>query len=167
MFKAGGCKSYRNYQSRAKDAHIAAGFEVSPQLDRMLRLCRQAVIRGLAGPVRSEAFCLERVCSALEGVTEAISIGGPVFPLAIVVTAVFFLLRELEAASATWDDVVMSDDAKTITLTLPSSKTDWAAKGCRSTWGCVCLQGRPCVCHTMMGYRKWTLQRQDLVSRAT
>lgn len=78
-------------------------------------------------------------------------------------TAVFFLLRELEAASATWEDVVVSEDAKTITLTLPSSKTDWAAKGCRRTWGCVCSQGRPCVYHTMMDYRKWTLQRQNLV----
>ena len=49
LFKAGGYKSYRNYQSRAKDAHIAAGFEVTPELERMLRLCRKAVIRGLAG----------------------------------------------------------------------------------------------------------------------
>ena len=114
LFKAAGYRSYRNYLSRARDEHLALGYEISPQLERMCRLCRKSVVRGLAGPS---------------------SQGGPIFPLALVATSVFFLLREIEAASASWRDVVLAEDRRTVTFTLPSSKTDWSAKGCRRSWG--------------------------------
>ena len=154
LFKAGGYKSYRNYISRLREDHIAAGHEVPAQLDQMIRLCKKSVIRGLAGALRSEAFPLEDVCAALTGRTEPLVSGGPVFPLALFVLATLFLLRELEAASATWSDIVLNDTAKTVTLTLPSSKTDWAAKGCRRTWGCTCHLAKPCAYHTASHYKR-------------
>ena len=159
LFKAAGYRSYRNYIGRAKDEHLSRGHDISPQLERMIRLCRRSVIRGLAGPVRSEPFSFEDVCEALKDRVQPIVQAGPIFPLALVVTAVFFLLRELEAAAASWQDVVFAEDRFTVTLTLPSSKTDWSAKGCRRTWGCLCSRGKPCVYHTLLRYRAIAKER--------
>ena len=133
LFKAAGYRSYRNYLSRARDEHLALGYEISPQLERMCRLCRKSVVRGLAGPS---------------------SQGGPIFPLALVATSVFFLLREIEAASASWRDVVLAEDRRTVTFTLPSSKTDWSAKGCRRSWGAYApWANHAFIYHILLRYR--------------
>ena len=109
--------------------------------------------------MRSEAFAFENVCHSLEGRIRPLSKGGPLYPLALIVTAVFFLLRELEAASASWQDVVLNEGASCVTLTLPSSKTDWSAKGCRRSWGCDCHLGKPCVYHTLRRYKHFAEER--------
>ena len=162
LFKAGGYKSYRNYISRVREDHIAAGYDISAQVDQMIRLCKKSVVRGLAGAVRSEPFSFEAVCTVLGDRILPIAAGGPHFPLALFVLATLFLLRELEAASATWADIVLNEVAETVTLTLPSSKTDWAAKGCRRTWGCTCSLGKPCAYHVAVRYRELAARHGSL-----
>ena len=56
LFKAAGYRSYRNYISRARDEHLALGHEITPKLERIMRLCRRSVVRGLAGAREVRGF---------------------------------------------------------------------------------------------------------------
>ena len=50
----------------------------------------------------------------------------------------FFLLRELECASAQHKDMTLDHKAQTVTLRLSVSKNDPRAIGCSRKWGCIC-----------------------------
>lgn len=58
LFKYGGYKSFKNYLSRAKEFHIMSGHDWTDRLDVVSKKCAQSVLRGLAGPTRSESFDL-------------------------------------------------------------------------------------------------------------
>ena len=60
LFKAGGYKSYKNYLSRLKDAHVMMGYPWTDLLQRVAQKCSRSALRGLAGPSRSEPFDLIR-----------------------------------------------------------------------------------------------------------
>eukprot|EP00435_Cladocopium_sp_Y103_P035473 s1409_g9.t1 len=106
-----------------------------------------SVTRGLAGARRSEAFDLCAVVKALEGVQANLADDGPVHPLAMVVCATYFMLRELEASAVDRSDVMFGEES--VTLALPVSKTDWEAKGCSRTWSCICDRSLPCPFHIL------------------
>lgn len=148
MFKSGGYRSFKNYLSRAKDHHLQLGYQWNESLNRTSQKCARSVLRGLAGASRSEAFDLTKVVKALDGRDATLAEGGPEHPLALIVCATFFLLRELEASAVDRADVIFSEGA--VTLSLPVSKTDWEAKGCKRTWSCVCDRELPCPYHILL-----------------
>lgn len=150
LFKAGGYKSYKNYISTAKDLHIAEGYAWSDQLWRITQKCAKSVLRGLGGPVRSEQFDLLQVIRYLEHHSGPLARGGPKHPLAMVLCATFFMMRELEVSAIEMEDVTFTETS--IAINLPVSKVDWAAKGCRRTWTCVCSKGYPCPVHVLKSH---------------
>ena len=108
------------------------------------------VLRGLGGPTRSEAFDLEMVVNHLLVHDVEVAQDGPESPLAAIVVGTFFLLRELELSAIDVGDVTFTEN--TITLSLPVSKVDWQAKGCRRTWNCICGQGYHCPVHILKDF---------------
>ena len=150
LFKIGGYKSFKNYLSRIKEHHVDSGFVWTQSLQNVSRRCTRSVLRGLGGPTRSEAFDLEKVVNHL--LLHPIRVGqdGPESPLAAIVVGTFFMLRELELSAIDVGDVMFTEN--TITLSLPVSKVDWQAKGCRRTWNCICGQGYHCPVHILKDF---------------
>ena len=150
LFKRGLYKSFKNYASRAKDHHLSLGYEWSEGLNRTMQKCSRSVLRGLAGPSRSEPFDFPAVVKLLRHTDLGDIEGGPVHPLAMVVCSTYFLLRELEASSIDRGDITLHDSQ--VTLSLPVSKTDWEAKGCKRTWSCLCDRDLPCPFHILKSH---------------
>lgn len=150
LFKASGYRSYKNYLSRAKDQHLTLGYEWSDHLTRVAQKCTRSVLRGLAGSVRSEAFEFVKVVEVLQNGQGLAHDGAPVHPLPMIVTATYFMLRELEVSAVELSDVTFTSDS--VSLHLPVSKTDWAAKGCTRTWSCICDRDLPCPYHILRRY---------------
>ena len=116
MFKSGGYKSYKNHLSRAKDHHLQLGYQWTEALNRTSQKCARLVLRGLAGASRPEAFDLKAVVSCLDGMESNKVDGCPAHPLALVVCATFFMLRELEASAVDRADVMFSEGSVTLSL---------------------------------------------------
>ena len=49
------------------------------------------------------------------------------------------MIRELEGAVAKVSHMTLSEEDLTVTWALPVSKTDFAATGCKRSWGCTCI----------------------------
>ena len=147
LFKVGGYKSFKNYLSRAKDQHLQLGHSWTEALNRTSQKCVRSVTRGLAGATRSEAFDIVSVVGALQSNDHSLADGGPKHPKAMVVCSTYFMLRELEASAVDRNDIVFGDAE--VTLSLPVSKTDWEAKGCRRTWACICDRQLICPFHVL------------------
>ena len=126
LFKLGAYKSYKNYLSRIKELHQESGYVWSHALQSSARRCTRSVLRGLGGPVRSEAFDLDRVVAFLKHSNIDIAEDGPEPPLHAVVMGTYFLLRELELSAIDMEDVTFTND--TVTLNLPVSKVDWTGR---------------------------------------
>ena len=148
LFKAGGYKPFKNYVSRIKEHHIMAGFGWTERMALIMARCTRSVLRGLAGSKRSEAFEWTKVFTYLRDKPHQVSHNGPLHPYPMIVTATYFMLRELEASAVDVQDVSFS--ANSVTLALPVSKTDWSAKGCRRTWSCLCDKSLTCPFHVLM-----------------
>ena len=147
LFKAGGYKSYKNYLSRVKDAHVMAGHPWADLLQRVAQKCSRSALRGLAGPSRSEPFDLVRVFQAALKTEGAVCEGGPSHIAPMIVCATFFMLREIEASGVQVNDVTFGHQC--VTLCLPVSKVDWKAKGARRTWQCICDSFSVCPLHVL------------------
>jgi hypothetical protein len=102
------------------------------------------VLRGPAGPSRSDAFDFERAIRGLSNHKGQLTDDGPTEPVAMFVCFTYIMLRELEASESAVDveDVFFTD--KEATLTLPVSKIDWQAKSCRRSRKCLCDKGLVC-----------------------
>lgn len=148
LFKAGTYRSYKNYIGDIKDLHIAEGFPWTDQLWRITRKCAKSVLRGLPGPSRSEPFDVVDVAKFLMSRSGPLSNTGPVNPLAMVVCATYFMMRELEVSAIDMDDVTFTDGS--VSINLPVSKVDWSAKGCRRSRSCICDKGYPCPVHILL-----------------
>jgi hypothetical protein len=59
-----------------------------------------------------------------------------------------FLLREVELAGITFENVTLNNELREVTLKLTSSKSDFMALGTTRTWGCTCgVSTLPCPFH--------------------
>ena len=115
LFKIGACKSFKNYLSRIKELHTEWGYPWTMPLANAAKRCTRSVLRGLGGPVRSEAFDLEQVVNWLQSGNHVDTHqDGPRSPLAAVIVGVYFLLRELELSAIDMEDV--SFTSSTVTL---------------------------------------------------
>ncbi len=134
--KLGRYRSAPNLMSRAKQEHIALGFEWDAFLDQCAARCLRSVARGI-GPARQSAvYDLERV--ATTDFWLPVVDAGPLGISCCLVVGPFFMLRELEAASAKLGHVVFTSAPPQVHWELPTSKTDLQALGVARTWGCVC-----------------------------
>ena len=111
LFKLGAYKSYKNYLSRIKELHQESGYVWTHALQSSARRCTRSVLRGLGGPVRSEAFDLDRVVAFLKHSNIDIAEDGPEPPLHAVVVGTYFLLRELELSAIDMEDVAFTNDS--------------------------------------------------------
>ena len=150
LFKAGGYKSYKNYLSRIKDAHVMAGYPWTDILQRVAQKCSRSALRGLAGPIRSDAFELLRAYDAAKSLKQAVCEGGPVHPAPMIVCATFFMLREIEASGIQVVDLTFGHQS--VTISLPVSKVDWKAKGTKRTWQCICGTYDICPFHVILDH---------------
>ena len=90
--------------------------------------------RGAGPPRQSEPLNFELLANLQLG-WEPLVVGGPVNTHAIVVLFTFFMVRELEGAVAKVAHLSLDEDELTVTWSLPVSKTDYAATGCKRSWG--------------------------------
>ncbi len=144
LFKAGGYRGFPNYLSRAKEAHIAAGFAWTEQLALEERKSRHSVSRGQGPPRQSACFDLCRLFE--RGAVSDSPAEAPVMFVEACVVACFWMLREIELAHLMHADVRVDSVLEVATLRLSVSKTDPQAFGCDRSWGCVCGNSSPQPC---------------------
>ena len=139
--KHAGYRSWPNYASRIREAHINAGFIISPQLELAFRAARRSVLRGI-GPSKQAMSLDLAAAAALDGDDVIITKAMPIAGVSVFIMAAFFLLREIEMAALCFCHVVTDKAKECVTLELSISKADPDARGCRRAWG-VPMRRRP------------------------
>ena len=132
--KMRGSRSFSNYISRAKKAHIAARHELEAAQGT------RSVTRGQGRLRQSAPLPVENVAE-LELGFQALCQGGLVNPGDAAVLGSAFMLREIELAAARLSHVHVDINARSFSLKLPISKTDHTATRCIHSWSCVCDPG--------------------------
>ena len=141
LFKAGSYLSFDNYMMRAKSEHLALGLtgagawtiELSTAMRDAIRSCERG-----AG-VSRQSKPLDAIAVAnLDLPDTPLVTGGPVAPADFAIAGCFFLLREVELASARAEHVTVAAGQQAVTWLLPTSKTDHKAVGVSRTWDCCC-----------------------------
>lgn len=135
MFKKGGYRSFPNYISRAKEEHVQ-WHEWTDQLAQASRKIQRSVPRGLGEGRQSAEHSLTKIAK-LKVDDEPVVEGGPIGPKNFVVSAPFFMLRELEASTSMANHIEWTNDNK-VKRWLPAPKTDIMAKRTSLSWGCTC-----------------------------
>ena len=139
LLKIGGYRSSSNYIDVARTKHVELGYTWGPDLDLARRRFILSTRRGAGPPRQSEPLNFELIAKLDLG-WDPIVPGGPVNSRAVAVLSTFFLLREIEGAAARISHLSFNKPELTITWSLPVSKTDYTARGCSRTWGCICPQ---------------------------
>ena len=140
-FKACGYRSFANYMSKAKEHHIQLYQEWGPDLALEARRAGRSVTRGIGPVTQRTPLDVDKLMEsqAFDPVAwHPMTPDGPVGPYQLVILGTFFLLREAEASLLLTASVKLDTLAMTVTLKLPSSKTDAAAASVDRTWGCLC-----------------------------
>ena len=146
-------RSFSNYASWAKGAHIELGYEWTQQLALELTQAGRSLGRGLGPARQSAAFCLDKLANAQ---AHAVRVpGGPSHPRHAILLGSLWVLREIEIAWSKWEDITIREDGKVVLWTLTASKTDPAAKSCTRKWGCLCAELGQHICpyHVMIDYK--------------
>ena len=155
LMKAGGYSSFRNYLSAAKSYHIKAGNLWTPQLDKCARDCVRSVLRGLGPAKRSDPLEFEKAASVLQRWPwNTDDDSRPVDSKAMVLTAVLFMMREIEVSSALLHEFSVLDDGSSCQILLPVSKKDSCGRGTVRTLECMCDLGSICLPHYMAAYMR-------------
>ena len=134
----------------------------------------RSVIRGIGPPKRSAPILME-VLARLPEPAAAPARTGPAQPRAAAITAVWWLLREIELAALTCDKKCVRLDAEKqeVTLWLPVSKTDPQGRGAARTHGCCCLARselageKICPYHTLKRHLRRRCEALQLSDRAS
>ena len=131
---------------------------IGPEAARLKRSC----MRGIGQAKQTHALPLRRM-GELTGAQEPWTPGGPMAPRDTLVLGSWFLMREIEMASAKVGDVTVAWTAKEFSLTLPCSKSDPRAVGMTRTHGCLCDQSdngeEDPTCPFHVGWRQLSLAR--------
>ena len=138
--KAGGYRSAAGYVSLYRTHCARAGHGFGPELAVAARDAARSCARGLGGPVRATPLPLEQLHRLTGGRAPWVA-GGPCSPRNAVVTGTWWLLREIELSTLPAHLVEVSkgtDGLPVVSLTLPASKTDQAARGAARCHRCRC-----------------------------
>ena len=165
MFKKGRYRSFGNFASRSKEAHIVSGYAWTQQLEIERKSCHRSVMRGIGPPRQSGEFSLGLIFG-LGIMHQALICGAPVMAVASTVIATFWLLREIEMSHLRHRHVALDRIRGTARLTLSASKTDPEAFGCTRSWGCVCqgVKTQPCgycAVVAVVEYNERTFRQED------
>lgn len=137
ILKASGYRATKNYLASIKRAHRLAGFAWDDQLDLAATSFTASTLRGLGPGRQSCPLPFEKLTSLpIDDLVQ-----NPRFPVApsfCIVLFTFYLLRELECATAEFVDMNLDREQRKARFTLSVSKSDPRALGCDRTWGCVC-----------------------------
>ena len=163
-FKSCGYRSFANYLTRAKEQHIQMFQEWGPDLVLEGRRSVRSVTRGIGPVAQRTPLDIDRILQGqLDdplGAQPLVS-QGPIGPHQLVVIGTFFMLREAEASLLLTANVKIDDWSKSVTLKLPSSKTDPAAASVDRTWGCLCNTHQEVGCPYHQAHTQMTqLQRK-------
>lgn len=148
-------RSFDNYASRAKRAHIEAGGVWTQDLELEVKDASRSVNRGIGPPRQSAPLPMDKLIRV--GSDTAVHCDhGPIDPVRAITIMCHFVVREIEAAFALAKHWKFDHEAKTITWHLPVSKTDPTAVGCFRSWGCICVPPKTssldCPWHTACEY---------------
>lgn len=147
LFKAGKYRSFPNYLSAAKIAHVEAGHHWDQQVELVAKWVSRSVLRGIGPARQSCAFKMSRLL-ALPRSMRALAEGGPQWPVHAVLLGTLYLMREVELAATQVRHLSFNHDLQEVTWELSMSKTDPLALGTRRTWGCLCgVPALPCPYH--------------------
>lgn len=135
LMKAG-YTSAEGYLVEAKCAHIEEGWEWTPQLDRFFKMAKRACARGKGPEKRAPEVRIDKWWSKRMGVTN-----GPAsvfFPNELFVLAACFLLREIELAAFSVEELKVDRALQQVCLQWNVSKMDPTAKGIQRVLKCQC-----------------------------
>ena len=159
LMKLDGYRSFANYLSWAKGAHILRDHQWTPRLELELKQGSRSVARGLGVARQSGALVLSEVAK-LKQRFDDLPVDLPFAPVPAVLLGSLWILREIELAWATWQDVAIDESGMVVSWFLPVSKVDPTAKANTRSWGCLCnsLQQSGCPYHIMLAHRKALLE---------
>lgn len=145
ILREAGFRAIMNYVSEAKDRHLRAGYQWSPQLQATFQDCKRASKRAQGEQKRAEETKPDwwqtlHDTWGLVPQAELVHSQGPFGGIPVFALGISFLLRETELAHLALSKGSVKVDRKerTITLCLSVSKTDVAGKGVRRTLKCSC-----------------------------
>ena len=166
QMKCGGYRTFPNYVTAMKAVH-KKGFTWDGGLDDCRHDCEASTQRGI-GPSRQSLELPVSELSSLELPCEPLVPDGPVCPLYWATLSAFHVLRGAESACALASSLQICASTVTETWSLPVSKTDPQAVGCRRSWGCVCSgtpprslpssSSRPCPYHAAVGLKAYLVE---------
>ena len=163
MLKAGGYKSAESYVREYRGACERRGHGFDVVLARAARDTIRSCMRGIGGPVRAAPLPFQQL-RHLPGDDGPWSSGGPLFPRNLMVLGAWFMLREVEAATAKVENVKVDTSEvlgePRVHWSLPASKTDQAALGVNRSHGCLCVGKADPLCPA---HAAWDQQRRLLL----
>ena len=133
LFKKGRFRAVASYVSAAKDRHIELEYPWSAHLSRAVRRTVRSVLRG-----RGAAALDVPGLAALRLPFDPEAPRHPLGLRAALATRIMFCMREIEFSHLKVKHVKFDMSLQTVTLYLPSSKTDCAGTGRSRSWGCLC-----------------------------
>ena len=138
QMKTAAYRSFPNFVSAVKEVHLDQGYTWSADLERTRLKCKASTQRGIGPPKQCTEIDLGKI-AGLELGTDPIVPDGPINPAHWANICAFHVLRGAESACALASSLIIDETTLTETFWLPASKTDPQARGCKRTWGCVCL----------------------------
>jgi hypothetical protein len=155
LFKRGGYRSFANYATAIKSAHVGAGYEWDQLLSHTMTWCTRSVMRGVGPARQSQPFWFKGLLSLNRSPAPLVS-GGPHGPIHMALLATMFLLREVEVSNSLISAWSFNVPELELTWHLPSSKSDSAALGTSRSWGCLCgLDSVCCPFHVALQHITW------------
>ena len=111
LFKAAGYRSYPNYVSAVRSAHIEAGHDWHQLLQHTSAWVTRSVLRGIGPARQSCAFSFDKLQQLPRYATALVEM-GPGNPVVFSLLATIFLLREVEASTARVSAWSFDDEAQ-------------------------------------------------------
>ena len=140
-FKSCGYRSFANYLAKAKEQHILLYGDWGASLSLEAKRAVRSVTRGLGPASQRTPLALEKIidCERIQPLDHRpLCDGGPLGVHGLIIVGTHFLLREAEASLLLEANVKLTDEPRSVTIKLPSSKNDPAAASVDRSWGCLC-----------------------------
>ena len=137
--KEAGYKSGLNYLIELKMWHLEEGGLWDSQLDRTFKLCKRGLERGKGPTRKAPEVPKERREFTKELLVRATTCKVK-FPHLLFVFGMVWMLREIEIAALSTEDIVVDYVGKKVTLVWQFSKKDQEALGMKRTLQCLCGQ---------------------------
>ena len=135
VLKGAGYRAASCYVTLALQEHVEAGHNTTEQLERFLEKARASITRGLGPPARAGHFELLDLKDKVEELLPAK--GGPAQAGRAIVLATWCLLREIEAAAITMQQVAIIHDGTVLQLAFGPTKADTKGFELVRFFGCV------------------------------